>query len=567
MKTRKFSIRLKLTIVISLVSILGFGTLGVIVYNRVGNMLIEQMKQDAMAMARVAAYDVNGEDFASISSPEDEVYSEIYNVLDKYKKSGNIEYIYSMKLVGEKQVVFVIDTDEEDPAAFEEEYEWLDDFEDAFNGEVCADKEITSDEWGKYFSAYAPIMKGDEVVGIVGFDISIESVNEKLGHLRILIIILVIAFSAECIIAAAIIGTIIGNNLKKMNTKVKEINSGDGDLTKKLNINSGDELEVIAGEFNSFIDSIRNLVVGVADTTGVVTSNSDEMDSAVKDCHDNLSYISDNLQDLSATMQETSAKTNLIANNIDCSKGIVEEIYQNASSNAREALEISSEVARKRKEIVNKATKAEKIVENLRKELEEAARNCEGVHKVAELSDEILAVSDTTRMLSLNANIEAAKAGAAGRGFAVIADDVQKLSDQITVLVEDIQETNMGVISSVETLIDCVTKTSDFLKETVMEDYQGYENIGTDYSDRMMSVSEVLSNIDSDLQRVNELFGDMKNDANEIDTAVEISTEKITNVASSSVTLEESMNSLSGKAGKNNEVAEALRNTVEIFKY
>lgn len=567
MKTRKLSIRVKLTIVISLVSVIGFCLMGIITYSRTSKVLISQIKNDAMGLANVAASEIDGDMFASIESEDDEAYQIVYDSLDKYKLSETIQYIYSMKQVGDKQAVFVVDTDEEDPAELNEEYEWLEDFEPAFAGEVCADSDITTDEWGSYFSAYAPIMDGDQVVGIVGCDVSIESINKSLAVLRNLTIAMVIVFGAACIVAANLIGAVIGANLKRLNNKVKDLNSGDGDLTKKIDITSGDELEVIANGVNSFTDSIRNLVEGVADTTEVVTYNSDGMDAAVKECHDNLNAITDDLQELSANMEETTAKTNLIVGNIDCSNDIVRDIYTNANDSAQNALNVSVEVDEKRAEIVSRSQYAAGVVNKLKDELEEAVEKCSKIHNIKNLTDEILAVSDTTRMLSLNANIEAARAGAAGKGFAVIADDVQKLSDQIVSLVEDIQNTNEEVVESVEILIQHVSQTNEFLKNTVLDDYHSYETIGEDYSYQMKNMSQILASIDMDLQKVNELFADMKNDASEINCAIESSTEKITNVASNSVTLEESMVNLSSKAGMNNEMAESLKENVKKFRY
>lgn len=97
--------------------------------------------------------------------------------LSKYKQSGMIAYIYSMKMEDEV-LQFVVDTDEEDPADFGEEYELLEDMVFAFRGEVCCDSEVTSDEWGDYYSAYAPIFDdAGNVKGIVGCDVTIDRID------------------------------------------------------------------------------------------------------------------------------------------------------------------------------------------------------------------------------------------------------------------------------------------------------------------------------------------------------------------------------------------------------
>ena len=100
-----------------------------------------------------------------------------------------LEYIYSMKKPEGESLMFVVDTDEVDPADVLEPYEWLPSMGPAFDGEVCADEDFTSDEWGTYLSGYAPIFDSKEkVVGIVGCDITRETINKRLSKLRILII-------------------------------------------------------------------------------------------------------------------------------------------------------------------------------------------------------------------------------------------------------------------------------------------------------------------------------------------------------------------------------------------
>lgn len=176
-KTRKMSIRAKLMVLISGMCIICLGVIGIVIYQRVSAMMIQQSKEDAMGLAVTAASEIDGAEFDAIDTEEDDYFQTVYDILSKYKQSGMIAYIYSMKMEDEV-LQFVVDTDEEDPADFGEEYELLEDMVFAFRGEVCCDSEVTSDEWGDYYSAYAPIFDdAGNVKGIVGCDVTIDRID------------------------------------------------------------------------------------------------------------------------------------------------------------------------------------------------------------------------------------------------------------------------------------------------------------------------------------------------------------------------------------------------------
>ena len=184
MKTRKLSIRLKLILYISFVSVLCCCMIGVFAYIKGSRMLENESKEGAMGLAKVASDEIDSEKFQEITSNEDDYYKELFDLLLKYKESNIIDYIYTMKMDGDV-LEFVVDADPDDPEDVGSEYKLIEDMKPAFDGKVCCDKKVSSDRWGKYYSAYAPIFdENHQVVGIVGCDIGIKRVNKDLHQLR-----------------------------------------------------------------------------------------------------------------------------------------------------------------------------------------------------------------------------------------------------------------------------------------------------------------------------------------------------------------------------------------------
>lgn len=564
MKTRKRSISAKLMMSITLMLIVSFSLLGIISYARISDMLIETAKEDAMGMAKVAALEIDGAAFSSIQTNDDIAYQEVYDILAKYKIDENIQFIYSMGIDGDN-LYFVVDTDDNEPADLFEEYELLEDMQPALDGEVCCDQEISSDEWGSYFSAYAPIFDGAKVVGIVGCDIPIEAINVKLSGLKQLVFILVFIFTVVCVVITYFISRGIHMNLKSLYEKACELNSGDANLDKSIEITSGDELELIAGEFNGFISTIHHLIMGVTNTADLVAGNSDNVQNDVLSCNQNLGMINDVLSELSARMQETSASANVILDSLGQSADMLHEAYNEAEEKSKMAEGISFEARDKQEMIAEQSVKAKDVVNKLQEELAVSMKQCEAIYQIEEMTDGILKIASKTQMLALNASIESARAGTFGKGFSVIADDVATLSRQISSLVGNIRETNTTVVEAVEKMMQEVDKVSTFLHDSVLPDYDLFQQIGGEYSDRMTQTSNILSQFDETLHQLHGTVSQIQQSVADIDVVIGEAAHEVATVHENSVQLKDRMNRMSEDAVENHRNAATLANEVGVF--
>ena len=567
MKTRKLSLRTKITLVIALSSIVCFCIFGIIAHQRISKELIEQIRAEALHIAEIAASEIDGDSFSTIGSEDDEAFAEVYDALVKYRDNSVVEYIYTMRKTGPNKSVFVVDTDPEEPGEIDEEYDWLDVFETVYGGTAAWDEELTVDEWGTFISGYAPIFNSaGKVVGLVGVDVSLAEMEKDIAVVANLIILLIGVFCVVFIGISMAIGFILGKDLKRLYSKVHDLNSSDADLTRQIVINSGDELETTAGEINIFISHIHDQMKVAAGTSDVVAANSEAMEQLVEECRGSLSTIATDLQKLSDTMKETTGDTSAILDGINDSSNIVSLAFENTKIKASDAGEISIEASDKEKKITEKAENATKMVESLKERLEEAALKCQAIHEIEELADKILKVSSTTKMLSLNASIEAARAGEAGRGFSIIAGDVQELSSQITELVENIRQTNEQVIISVDDLINNVNETTRFLSDEVLPDYREFSQMGAAYSSNMSDMSGALKEINDSFARINESMNMIRDRADSINSVIEKGSDKIESVAKGSAVLEGNMNDLTEKASKNNDEARSLNQNISEYK-
>ncbi|MGM0525445.1 MAG: methyl-accepting chemotaxis protein [Pseudomonadota bacterium] len=254
--------------------------------------------------------------------------------------------------------------------------------------------------------------------------------------------------------------------LKHINAAMVDIAQGEGDLTRRLNSSGSDELSLLAASFNDFVSKIQQLVHNVQVSAG------EEAQAAEK-----LSELSNQS---SAQSDELKAQTESVAaaiNEMSSSASEVAEHARAAAQSANTADEESGHSAVIVREAVNNI---EALTGELQKAGDQARLLQDGSDKIGNILGVIVAIAEQTNLLALNAAIEAARAGEAGRGFAVVADEVRTLAtrtqqstDEISTIVDSIQ----GAIKDVTHIISAVGDRSKTTNEGALKAEQAIGQI------------------------------------------------------------------------------------------
>lgn len=514
MKVRKISMFNQMFLFLALLLLVGNGGLGLVVYNRSQSSLFQQIQSNAMNIAQCAAQSVNGEVLRDITDGQEgsKEYLSVVDELAIFRDNAEIEYIYTLRRNESGAYEFVVDSDLEEPADIGDECEATEALDYAFANRVTtADEEAFEDEWGMHVSAYSPILLEDELIGVIGVDISANWIAQQLNDLRNLIVVSCIGTYVISMILLQIPIIKFKQSMKKLNRKVEELASGSGDLTKEVDIYSGDELEVIAGNVNKFINQIRSLVKEVALSTGDILENGKELNSTV---HENIHVmrnmemeieeISENMDKTSVSSQEMSMSLSQNAESMESLAKEVEEMcheVQEANDNAQKA----SEMAGKNRE------NAMNSIQNLQERMRKTCQEAQQIEQVKIIAEEIANISSQTSMLSLNAQIEAARAGAMGAGFAVVATEVGHLSNEIDRAVTQINRINEKVLRAVGALTEVSEELIQFVSVDVVKDYDAFAAIGEEYGtttanlrNQMMQLGEESFRISTDISEINE---------------------------------------------------------------
>lgn len=154
--------------------------------------LTEYSRDNIKTMVQIAATSLDTDLLLSIQPGEEDSkeFREIFAVLDGFRTSKDVMYIYTMRKVGD-EVQFIVDVDDSDIAAIGEAFPTYDEIEEAFQGKVTLDREVSHDEWGNYYSAFAPVRNhAGDVVAIVGIDCSLENIEHQVHVMTVSMIMI-----------------------------------------------------------------------------------------------------------------------------------------------------------------------------------------------------------------------------------------------------------------------------------------------------------------------------------------------------------------------------------------
>ena len=378
-------------------------------------------------------------------------------------------------------------------------------------------------------------------------------------------------FAIGALIVAFLISTRkVVNPIVKTNKELKEIsaliNDNNGDLTKRVNVKSSDEIGQLAQGINQFLDILQN-------TIGKIVEGSKNLDNMINSVGENVTVSNDNAQDVSSAMEELSATMQEIAATIQTVNDNTESVGKNVVDIADKTEQINnySQDMRERADSLAKSADENKrttdeIVGNIVGTLKKAIEDSKSVERVNELTGEILNISSQTNLLALNASIEAARAGEAGKGFAVVADEIRQLADSSRDTANNIQAINEHVTSAVYQLIDNSNKIIKYIEETILADYDSFVQAGAQYNEDACYISETMQEFAEKTEKLKELMKNTVESIEGISSGVEQSANAVTSSAVSTSQLVEQMNSIDKEMSESRNTVGELKAQTDVFK-
>lgn len=303
------------------------------------------------------------------------------------------------------------------------------------------------------YTEYLP--KWDMAVGssvnLDGIDAQVAAVEQAIDARLEELLFSIIGVALLVLILIAIIGAVLAGTLLRplrlMKDNLDDIAAGEGDLTRRLAVTSQDELGDLAGSFNRFVDKIHGLVGQISGITTQLTGLVGE--------------VSSQAQRSEQAMERQRHETDQVATAINEMSAAAQEVAKSAQG-ASVAAQQTDEEGRSAKRVVDGSIKQiHALVDDIRNSGASLDSLQNDVSSIVSVLAVIRSIAEQTNLLALNAAIEAARAGEAGRGFAVVADEVRALASRTQQSTQEIQGMIDRLQKGTQTAVDAMRRSSE----------------------------------------------------------------------------------------------------------
>lgn len=261
-----------------------------------------------------------------------------------------------------------------------------------------------------------------------------------------------------------------------------------------------DETGSISRAVREMNKNLYEVVSKIDVANNAVSKNMSKLENSSNQVHMFCTDNSATTQELAASTEEVNSMTQIMNTNMVNMKEQVSEISKETEVSNAFSAEVAGRAQNMQVSTQNAIRQTREMYEQIKARKDYALEGLSAVTKINELTNAIVEISDQTSLLSLNASIEAARAGEAGRGFAVVAQEISSLAHRSLETVSDINAIISEVNVAVKNMTDSMTDTTDFLENSVLVDYDNFNQIGVQYMNDADTFKKGMDNISEDIK-------------------------------------------------------------------
>ncbi len=349
------------------------------------------------------------------------------------------------------------------------------------------------------------------------YEVKLEKIQRLSIYLKLIIILSTIIISAA---TSFIIIRSIMLSFRQFTTGLNKVS--EGDLTTNIDDSRNDEFGLLARSFNSFVEQIKGIVNEILDMSAQLASSSEELASTSLSFSENAQSQAASSEEVTATIEEISAGMDGVSVSAQQQAARLNDlvaIRERLNTNVQDMKTRINNTLKQSEIIADKAKSGESSINSMDSSIQKIGKSSGEVTNIVQIINDI---SDKINLLSLNAAIEAARAGDSGRGFAVVADEISKLADQTATSIKDIDRLIKANDVEIQNGLISVKSTVEIISVII-------DGVG-DISTMMHSINDAMSEQVDINEKANGEMLQIKNRSDEIKHSSEeqkIATEEI----------------------------------------
>ncbi len=265
--------------------------------------------------------------------------------------------------------------------------------------------------------------------------------------------VLALVISGLCIAVGILVRTMVCGQLDSMAKTFKQLADSNGDLTRRLDFQSNDQLGEISTNFNAFLSHVQNTVKELSNEVDQMAGASKSLLGATGETEQGMKRQHAEIQQAANAVREVASVVAEVARNVSETADSAEQ----ADSEASNGREVVGAAMAQIESLATDISAASNVIDKLRQETE----------NIGSVLDVIRDIAEQTNLLALNAAIEAARAGEQGRGFAVVADEVRTLASRTQTSTQEIQQMIERLQSGAREAVTMMSKGNEQASESV----------------------------------------------------------------------------------------------------
>ena len=400
-------------------------------------------------------------------------------------------------------------------------------------GETSA-KELRLDDTNLYM-VYTKVLNTPGSIALT------SPLNEVLGGIKEIAIseaLIAIGFVIVALLVLLAIRKSLGNEVENINNYSYELSNFN--LAYRGEKKGDNEFAVLVDALNNSINILNSTMCLVKNDTAEIAVSSDNIENKINEISSSIEDTASRTEEISKSMEECNTSlqgVRCITEDIDIDiREAVEESYRKL----KDAEAIEKEAENIEKTTRESKNKIQLVYENSKEKLQESLNNITIVNEVSDMLNVILDISEQTNLLSLNASIEASRAGESGKSFAVVAEEVKKLADKSTDSVGKMKVNIEKAFAAVEDLSSASLELLNVVDRDILKDYNRLIDTALSYRKAGQSIKIMASDFSDVANKISESMGNATRSIKDI-------SESVSNVSKSSTIIAENMNNINIK--------------------